>query len=164
MSGERREGLGTRAAETVFLLALPVFSGFYLWQAGRIPQPPGNIAVGPRTVPLLIGWVMLAVALLQVFIRFRPSAGERGSGGDSISDWSAVWLVLGIFLLLIVLVERLGFVLAVGLFISGLSTFFARSRWVGNVLTGFMFAVAVYLLFTRVLGIELPEGVLKGLL
>ena len=38
--------------------------------------------------------------------------------------------------------------------------YFNRGKWVANVLTSILFAVIAYLMFTKLLGVNLPPGIL----
>ena len=84
-------------------------------------------------------------------------------GDASATRWPAVWAVLGSFLVLIAVLEPLGFVLTFALFLFGLSTFFSPGRWVRNLVTGGGFSLFFYYLFTQVLLQPLPNGILSPL-
>lgn len=179
MSGtpaQRKEGAVAGKVETAFTVLLPIFSMFFIWQATEVSEPPRNIVVGPRTFPLLIGCMMLAVSVVLVWQRLRARAAEAAATPDpqlglvppeedetSISDWPAVWSVLGSLLALFLLLEPLGFVTALALFLFGLSTLFGPRRWLLNLVISVAFSTFFYYLFTRVLEIPLPNGVLASL-
>lgn len=161
-----------RAVETGFIALLPLFSLFFIWQSTLVTGPPRTITVGPKTVPLLIGWLMLGVSAVLLVQRIRtvvsgqpkPASEVESDDGDTrISDWPAVWTVLGAFLALVLLFEFLGFVLAASLFIFGTATLFARRQWILNLVSATGFGITFYLLFSRVLGIQLPKGLLEFL-
>lgn len=174
---QRKEGAIAGKVETVFTVLLPIFSMFFIWQATQVSEPPLNIFVGPRTFPLLIGWMMLAVSVVLVWQRMRTVAAEASAAAPdpqlglvpleadetSISDWPAVWSVLGSLLILFLLLEPLGFVAALALFLFGLSTLFGPRRWLLNLVISVAFSTFFYYLFTRVLEIPLPNGVLSSL-
>jgi putative tricarboxylic transport membrane protein len=171
------KGAVARKVETAFTLLLPIFSIVFIWQATQVSEPPRNISVGPRTFPLLIGCMMLAVSAVLVWQHFRMRLSEAHATASNIemavvpleeddtkvSDWPAVWGVLGALLALFVLLEPLGFVVALALFLFGLSTFFGPQRWLLNLVTAVTFSASFYYLFTRILDIPLPNGVLKFL-
>lgn len=173
---QRREGAVAAKVETIFTFLLPVFSLFIIWQATQVTQPPSNIVVGPRTFPLLIGCMMLAVSLVLSWQRWRITyARLRGADPKAhseavpveqeetaISDWSAVWTVLGSLLALFLLLEFLGFVVALTLFLFGLSTIFAPRRWLLHLGISICFSTFFYYLFTKILEIALPNGILKS--
>lgn len=176
-SVQRREGVVATKVETAFTFLLPVFSVFFIWQATEVSEPPSNIAIGPRTFPLLIGGMMLAVSIVLAWQRWRalvPQAGGSAPGtpfdvvpleqdDTSISDWPAVWSVLGFLLALFLLLEPLGFVAALALFLFGLSTLFAPRQWLPNLAIAIGFSTFFYYLFTRILEIALPNGILSSL-
>ena len=45
----------------VITLLLPVFSLLYLWQSYLLPS--GNVLIGARTFPLMVGGIMLVAAV-----------------------------------------------------------------------------------------------------
>lgn len=172
--GARVEGNLARAIRAGFVLVLPLFSMFFIWQSTLVTEPPRTVAVGPRTFPIAIGLAMLGVSVLLSWRTIRerriwlgrvslPSFGSEADG-TAISDWPATWLVLGAFLLMILFLEQLGFILVMGTFLFGLATFFAPRKWLRNLLTAVAFSVFFYYLFAQLLGSELPKGLLGPLL
>ena len=165
---------GASILEDVLAALLVPFSAFYIWQGMQVTEPPRNIIVGPRTFPVLIGLLMLAVSSILVWRRVRLHLGgaSRRKLHESmavpsedeelpIRDWPAVWLVLGSLLALFVLFETLGFVAGISLFIFGLSTVFAPRSWPLNLAVALGFSLLFFYLFTSVLGIPLPAGVFE---
>lgn len=165
-----------RAVETAFTVLLPVFSILVIWQSAQVSEPPRNIVVGPRTFPLMVGWAMLGVSVMLLWQRLRAILFRQGAATApsefseiqqpddvSISDWPAVYSVLGLFLALCVLLEPVGFVATIFLFLFGLSTLFSRRRWLLNLGVSLGFSLFFYYLFTQVLEIPLPKGILSFL-
>jgi putative tricarboxylic transport membrane protein len=160
-------------AEIAFAVALPVFSLLFIWQASLVRDPPRNVVVGPRTFPYIVGAAMFVVSSILLWKLLRggpqepnllPEVDEEGEPLNeedvTISDWPAVGVVLGSLLAMFFLFERLGFVVSIGLFLFGVSTFFSPSHWLRNLITGVVFGTFFYFLFSRVLGITLPVGTL----
>ena len=159
----------------VITLLLPVFSLLYLWQSYLLPS--GNVLIGARTFPLLTGGLMLIISLILVWQQFRPAAAssadekaaspvldvEEGEGDATIEDWPATLVVIVAILAFIVVFEPLGFVIAIILFLFGLSTFFSPQRWVTNLIVAVCFAFGAYFLFTQGLSVQLPNGPLEAL-
>jgi putative tricarboxylic transport membrane protein len=162
----------SRAVELAFAAILLVGSGAFIWLTTLIPDPPRNVSIGPRSFPYAVGVIMLVLSAVLVW-RAARSRGPSGSpeaavvpledDQDAISDWPAVWVVLGSLLLLFVLLEPLGFIPAMTIFVFGLSTFFSPSRWILNLVVSLCFSGLFYGLFTAVLGIPLPTGILSSL-
>jgi putative tricarboxylic transport membrane protein len=165
-------------AELAFALVLPVFSLLYIWQATKLPDPPGsNILIGPRTFPLLIGELMLVASLFLLWQQLRPgrsgppqevdiiaAAAAEEEEEMAIRDWPGVFVVLGAMLFLCLTLEPLGFVATMTLAIFVLATFFAPRSWLLNLVVAVCFGVGSYLLFTEILQIPLPNGVLSSVL
>jgi putative tricarboxylic transport membrane protein len=171
-----KTGAVARTVETGFTLLLVPFSLFFIWQGMEVPEPPRTIVVGPRTFPMVVGCLLLVVSALLVWRRVRKAPAMSAADDQNaaavpvedddiaITDWPAVWTVLGSLLALLILLEPLGFVIAFSLFIFGLSTLFSPTRWLMNLVVSLAFSVFFYFLFTRVLEIPLPNGVLAWLL
>jgi putative tricarboxylic transport membrane protein len=158
--------------EAAFTVMLPLFAGLYIWQAMQVTEPPSNISIGPRTFPLLVGWAMLATSLLlcwKLLVKvlrgqasqdaFVPAEDEE----TAIRDWLAVAVVVGVIVFLCAALEPIGFVVSIFIFLSVLSNFFSPKRWITNTVISMLFSVFFYWLFTRVLEIPLPNGILTGL-
>jgi putative tricarboxylic transport membrane protein len=56
--------------------------------------------------------------------------------------------------------EALGYVLATSIYLLVLTSYFNRGKWVANVLTSVLFSLISYLMFTKLLGVNLPPGIL----
>ena len=56
--------------------------------------------------------------------------------------------------------ERLGFVIATTIYLIALMAYFHRNKWTSNVLTAVLFSVGAYLMFTKLLGVNLARGIL----
>lgn len=172
----RNAGTLDGVLETAFTVLLPIFSAFVIWQSTQVTEPPRNIVVGPRTFPLMVSWAMLAVSVMLVWQRLRAITARRAAAAPpnefaelqeaddtSISDWPAVWSVLGSLLALCLLLEPVGFVATIFFFLCGLSTLFSPRRWLLNLVVALAFSLFFYYLFTRVLEIPLPKGILSFL-
>ena len=154
----------------VITLMLPVFSLLYIWQSYLLPS--GNVLIGARTFPLLVGGIMLVISFLLVWQQFRPvAAGSEEKAVDdeididvenAFADWRATLVVIGTIFAFIVAFEPLGFVIAITLFLFGLSTFFSPKQWLGNLIVAICFAVGAYVLFTQGLSVQLPNGPLEA--
>ncbi|MBB5781992.1 tripartite tricarboxylate transporter TctB family protein [Nonomuraea jabiensis] len=127
-----------------------------------------NDPIGPRPVPILLGVCLLVVALVYGIDVARGGRGEPEAGEDidlaTRIDWRTVLLLIGVFLLNAALIDWLGWV------ISGTLLFWGAAFALGNRhhLRGLIIAVALALItfyaFAIGLGVNLPAGVLQGIL
>lgn len=148
-------------------LLLLSFSLVYLILALRIPASSfASADVGPKGFPLGIG-LALATAATALVVR-----GQREPGADPLpaiavddeelppADPLKFGVVVLLLLVYILTFTALGYVLATFLFIAGTTTFLDRRRLLRNLLFGLGFPLVVYAVFTRLLGITLPAGLL----
>jgi putative tricarboxylic transport membrane protein len=166
--------VSARVLEIVFGVALVLFSLIFLWHATEIRQPFTTMVIGPRVFPYIVGALMLGVTSLLLWrrIRDRDAGIRRDEDGvpleedddTSISDWPGVWLTLGSLVALFALLEPLGFIPAMTLFLFVVSTFFSPGRWLRNLIVALIFSGSFFFLFAWFLGIPLPKGILAPLL
>ena len=163
MNEERTLGAG--------LLAL---GAAYLAAAFLISEPEGGYAaVGPRVFPIAIGIALVAVALWTAF-RAQGAAGAPSSGpakaqaapasdaAPPAADWRTAAPSVLLFLAYILLLEPLGYLLATTAFIALEARLLGSRRWGRDLLAALAVAVSVYALFSLVLGLRLPAGLLGG--
>lgn len=121
---------------------------------------------GPRLAPIAVTalWTVLAIAYL-----IRPSTVEPDPAPETEDDadaartrehrWTPLLLVAAL-VVYVVMLEPVGFALASTVFYVGAARILGSRRWVRDVVVAVPLAFGVYLAFTRLLDIRLPEGVL----
>ena len=124
--------------------------------------------VGPRTVPYLVGALLLTCAVLLAVNVLRGGHGEAEEGEDvdltAPTEWRVVVPLVLAFLANVLLIDVLGWV------ISGALLFFCSSWALGSrhVVRDLVISVALALVtfygFYVGLGVLLPAGVLEGIL
>jgi putative tricarboxylic transport membrane protein len=165
-------GRGSAAlVEITFSAVLVFFSGFFIWQATLVNQPPTTLVVGPRTFPIIVGVLTLVMSVIVLSRGLWNAYGREGApvthdtsavpleeDETTISDWLAVWSVLGSLLAFFIFLKPLGFILATTLFLFALSSLFAPRRWLRNLIVATTFSTFFFFLFAWLLGIPLPKG------
>jgi putative tricarboxylic transport membrane protein len=123
---------------------------------------------GPRFAPIVVTglWTILAIAYLV-----RPSTVDGEADPVEPSDvddpaaapvehrWTPVLLVAALVAYAFAL-EPAGFALASTVFYVGAARILGSRQWVRDLVVAVPLAFGVYLAFTRLLDIRLPEGVL----
>jgi putative tricarboxylic transport membrane protein len=152
----------------VALTALLLVIGIYLvLGAGRITIPGSANTVGPRFFPYLVGGGTVVVAVLLGLRILRGDQGPEEGGEDidpnAVTSWRAVGIIAVAFLAHALLINVVGWPLAV-------SSMFAVVAWalgargiVRPLLAGGITSVVVWLIFVKALGVVLPGGVLLEL-
>lgn len=155
----------------VLIVVLPVFSSAYLWQALSIPMPARQLVVSPRAFPTVVACLMLvvaiAIAVTEVIKIARAKGATEGTDDfdiERISSWRDAWVALGAYLVYVLVFPHLGFLVATVLFIIALSTYLAPKKWLRNTIVAVVFTAAIYALFTTLLSVRLPAGILSGLI
>ena len=122
--------------------------------------PPIHARVGPRVFPYLVscGLAVSGAAIAwQAWTRnFLVEAQD--------TDWGAVAIMAAGLVLQINLLKPLGFVPAAVILFMSVTFAFGSRRFLRDGVVAVILALVTYLAFTRLLGLQLPPGILKGLL
>jgi len=154
--------------EMLLALVAVVFGILIVWQATLIRLTPAYSKVGPRVIPYIVG-VGLVVA--GVWLEYEALTGHASAGTAESedadptlpTDWRTVGLLALALLAYLVLIERAGFIIAsVVLFVMGAFAMGSR-RLARDIAIGIVMSTALYLVFSRGLGLSLPPGILMGI-
>lgn len=155
-------------ADRIIFACTLVLAGIYFWATSLIPSLELGDPLGPKAFPRMLGVGLLlgAAMLLAEIIRGRRNDRQAGTpdGEAGKAKWeSHHWIVVSVAVwtaVYIVLFERLGFILSTAIYLLALTAYFNRGRWLMNVLTSVLFATISYFMFTKLLGVNLPPGIL----
>ncbi|HEY2946936.1 MAG TPA: tripartite tricarboxylate transporter TctB family protein [Micromonosporaceae bacterium] len=160
---------GQGRSELVVALFLLALGALVLIDTERMTTGLGQRGpVGPRAVPVVVGVLLLVIAVLLAIDVLRGGRGEP-EGGEDIdlshrADWRAVLIIAGSFLANVVLIERVGWPISGGILFFGCAYALGSRRYVRDLLIAGVLSVGTWYLFVVGLGINLPVGVLKGIL
>lgn len=128
--------------------------------AAGMRVPPVHAKVGPRVFPYLVS---SGLALSGAVIAWQAWS-RKFVTEEQQTDWAAVAIIAAGLVLHMNLLKPLGFVpAAIVLFLSVAFAFGSR-RYLRDAAVAAGLALAAYLAFTRLLGLQLPAGVLQGIL
>ena len=155
---------GVSWGDVIIALGTLVLGTYFIIGAFNIRVLSSYARVGPRFFPFLVASGLLLCGALLLIGALR---GERAlpEGGEDVdvtapADWWAVLIVSAALLADILLIERLGFVLASTILFWGVAFGFGSRRYLRDALVGLILAAMVYGVFTRLLDLNLPTGVL----
>lgn len=118
--------------------------------------------VGPKTVPMVVGAGLLAVAVLLSVDVLRGGRGEAEGGEDvdlsEPGDWRTVLLLAGVFLGNAVLIDPLGFPISGALLFWGSAYALGSRHLERDPLIAAGLALLTYFIFNNLLGVPLPGG------
>jgi putative tricarboxylic transport membrane protein len=149
--------------EFVFGLGMGALGAYFAFGAFNIRLLPSYSRIGPRFFPLLVafGLLLCAVLLLLQALRGKAAPPEAAEDADitAPTDWLAVAMLGAALLVDILLIERLGFVVASTLLFWGVAFAFGSRNYLRDAGVGLALSLAVYLAFTRLLDLSLPAGI-----
>jgi putative tricarboxylic transport membrane protein len=156
-------------AELGVSLLLGVVGAAVLLDAARLDVPYSQSdPVGPRTVPFLVGGLLLVCAVTLAVNVLRGGRGEAEEGEDidltAPTEWRVVLPLLGAFLANILLIDVLGWVLSGAMRFFGSSWALGSRHLVRDAVISVTLALVTFYGFYVGLGILLPAGVLEGVL
>jgi putative tricarboxylic transport membrane protein len=149
----------------LLLLALGVWA---IVDALGVTDTVSRGAVDARTVPIVVGGLLILMAVLLTVDLIRGGRGEQ-EGGEDVdlshgSDWKTIGLLASAFAANALLIERLGWPVSGAVLFFGATYALGSRRYVLNALISVGLSVGTWYLFNLALGIPLPVGILKGIL
>lgn len=156
-------------AEYIVCAVMVAVGAFLVYDGLSMPGGYAEVdPVGPQFFPIFVGAALLVMAAVLAVAIPRGLKGEADAGEDidpdMPSDWPTVGLLVGLFVLLIALVEPLGWTIASALFFGGCATVLGSKHYVRNFVIGGFLGIASFYAFYSGLGIPLPAGILDGIL
>lgn len=152
----------------IIIVCTAVLAGAYIYATFQIPSLDTVDPLGPRAYPFLVFAGMLASAA-WLFVETRrtarvaSAAESRESPAEASAPAGRTPLLMGVvgwsagyFLVLV----PAGFVVSTAIYLLGLTSCFNSGRHLTNGVTSIAFSIGMYVLFTKVLGVPLPGGLL----
>jgi putative tricarboxylic transport membrane protein len=123
--------------------------------------PPVHAKVGPRFFPLLISCGLAVGGVATVWQSWRGTFEDET---PAATDWFAVALISAGLVLHMNLMKPAGFVPAAVVLFMSVTTAFGSRKFLRDGIVALVLALAAYLAFTRLLGLQLPAGLLQGII
>jgi putative tricarboxylic transport membrane protein len=156
------EAAGRNNGELAMTVLLGVLGVYLIIDAGNIAVPGSASNVGPRFFPYLVGGLVVATA---VALGVRVFRGDRGPADESEdvdltagTDWRAVGIIAVAFLAHALLINVIGWPLAVTLMFGTIAWALGARGIVRPMLAGGITAVVVWIIFVKALNVALPGG------
>ena len=158
-------------ADRVIFVCTLLLAGVYFYATEQLPSLEIGDPLGPKAFPrlLAIGLIITAVLLLLEIMRARKrrataspvlTATQAPLEQTDRRAYAIVGLVIVWTFLYFLAFERLGYVVATSVYLFALMAYFNRGKWLANALTAVLFCAGSYYMFTALLGVTLPRGIL----
>ncbi len=158
---------GISRGELAMVVLLGALGLYLLVDAANIAIPGSSNTIGPRFFPYLVGGVVLATAL---GLGFRVLRGDRGPADesedvdpDAPTSWSSVGIIIVGFLAHALLINVVGWPLAVTLMFALVAWALGARGVVRPLVAGAVLSVFVWIVFVKALNVALPGGTLLEL-
>ena len=128
---------------------LGVVGGVVVWDASRLHATYAQAdVVGPRTVPFVVGGLLLMCAELLAVNVLRGGQGEA-EGGEDVdlthpTEWRVVVPLIGFFVANILLVERLGWVISGAILFWGCAWTLGSRHYVRDAVVSVAIALDIF--------------------
>ncbi|MDF2052056.1 tripartite tricarboxylate transporter TctB family protein [Arthrobacter sp. Cr_A7] len=156
-------------AELGVALLLGAAGALVIWDAARISTPYSQSdPVGPKTLPFIVGAMLLVCAVLLAVNVLRGGQGEA-EGGEDVdlthpADWKTVLPLAGAFILNILLIDWAGWVISGTVLFWGSVLALGSRHYIRDGIISLALALLTFYGFYLGLGIALPAGLLEGIL
>jgi putative tricarboxylic transport membrane protein len=156
-------------AELGVALLLGAAGALVIWDAARIATPYSQSdPVGPKTLPFIVGAMLLVCAVLLAVNVLRGGQGEA-EGGEDVdlthpADWKTVLPLAGAFILNILLIDWAGWVISGTVLFWGSVLALGSRHYIRDGIISLALALLTFYGFYLGLGIALPAGLLEGIL
>jgi putative tricarboxylic transport membrane protein len=118
---------------------------------------PTYSRVGPQVFPYTVALVLGALGLFFIWMAIKQSP-DRLQPDTQKTDVKALASISLGFVLFISTLEMLGFILAAGLLFIEVTRGFGSVRFLRDALIGLSLSTIAFLVFTRLLDLQLPVG------
>jgi putative tricarboxylic transport membrane protein len=124
--------------------------------------------VGSKTVPIVVGLLLIVTGILIAVDIARGGHGEQ-EGGEDVDlshgiDWRTIGLLTASFAANALLIDRVGWPISGAILFFGTTYALGSRHYVRNAIISVVLSIGTWYLFYAVLDLKLPAGLLTGIL
>ena len=140
-------------AALIIAAGLAVIAGVMLWDSARLADLGGYSGVGPASVPRVVAYCLLALAVWTGIEGLRGDFPARPPQAPA----PVLWIVGGLLAQLLLL-NVAGVSIATGLLFAFTARGFGKRNLALTIPVGFLFSFVVWAVFSQILQLNLPTG------
>ncbi len=141
-------------------IGLIAVAAVILWDASQMTMAPLYAKIGPKVAPNAIAGGLVLFGILTLLGAFRGWFPARDA-----DDWAgAAWVAGGLSFTIAAVGLDIGFIPGMAVLFAFTARAMGRRALLVDLVIGVVIALAVYLLFTKLLSLSLPRGPLERLL
>lgn len=150
--------------DRVIFVCTLILAAVYFYATAQIPSLEIGDPLGPKAFPRILGIGLLITAgmLFMEMWKARKAEEPKDAGGEQ-QDYHHYFIVAAVVVwtgLYFAVFEWLGYIVSTAVFLIVLTAYFNRGKWVANVLTSVLFGIGGYVMFSKLLDVNLPRGIL----
>lgn len=145
-------------AALLIAVGLVAIAGVIFWDSARLAGVTGYSPVGPATVPYVIAFCLVGLAIWTAIEALRGDFPAR----DRQEIAPVVWVIAGLAAQMLLL-KTAGFSIATGLLFAFTARAFGKKKLHYSIPIGFALSFVVWFIFARLLQLSLPAGPLERL-
>jgi putative tricarboxylic transport membrane protein len=153
----------SKMAGIVAGLMLAILGALVAWSTSQMRVPPMHAKVGPQVFPYFAAAALAFLGLCFILQALR-SGSEKLAADAEHTEWVSLAFILVGFAIEIALIKPLGFILSSALLFLCVSIGFGSRNYVRDVIVALLLSSAAYFTFTKLLNLQLPAGILGGLI
>lgn len=139
-------------------ILLWIIAFVYLIFSFNLPAYP-YVPVDSDVLPIILGILLFLLAAILFFM--KDEVVDKKKVNITQSDLFRLLSVLFLIVIYVILLEIVGFLIITILFIFFCSYLLGYQKHIINLLTSVLVPLTFYLLFTKLLQIKLPQGILS---
>jgi len=164
---DQQTAKGGRSEYGVALL-LAGLGAWAVFDGLRLGDTASRGPVSAKTVPVVVGLLLVVMAVLLVVDLVRGGRGEP-EGGEDVdlshgSDWQTIGLLVAAFAFNALFIDLLGWPITGAVLFFGATFALGGRHLVRQAVIAIILSVGTWYLFYLGLGIKMPVGLLKGVL
>lgn len=145
-------------SSSVWLLAglFITFMSLFSLKVGTVRNP------GPGFFPLIVGFVLTVLSLIILMRAIIGKEGENRGLSELWANlnWPKMFYAIGVLAIYPIILEMVGFLLTTFLVLTLLCIGIESKKWRLGISLSFVSSLCSYLLFDRILQVQLPRGFL----